>query len=176
MREHSVEIAVSRPEEGSRSHHADAHDIIGQRDHPEPPMLEEVHGNHSLDITTAPPHVAEVAEYRGRVVALVDPRPPETAGDQRIAPRSIDEKARDKERPAPTCVARPDRYASLVTELDLGHAHFLDHARTQTSTVVEQQLVEIRTPDVIAMLDLQVRIIGEEECRHPFVGVGNDLG
>src|ERR1700693_5607810 len=168
MREESVEIAGPRPEEGSRAHHADAHDIIGQRDHPEPPMLEEVHGNHSLDITTAPPHVAEVAEYRGRVVALVDPLQPETAGDQRIAPRSIDEKGRDKERHPTNCVTRPNRYASPATELDLGHAHFLDHGRAQTSTVVEQQLVEVRTPDVIAMLDTQVRIIGEEEGRRPF--------
>src|SRR5260221_10967685 len=109
-----------------------------------------MHGNHSLDITNLPHHVAKVAKYRGCVVALVDPLQPETAGNQRISPRSIHEKARDKERRSPTRVARPNRYASLVTELDVGRAHLLEHGRPQTSAVVEQQLVEIRAPDVIA--------------------------
>jgi len=91
-------------------------------------------------------------------------------------PEASTRKTRDKERRSPTCVARPNRYASLVTEHDVGHAHLLEHGRPQTSAVVEQQLVEIRTPDVIAILDRQVWIIGEEECRRPFVGVGDNLG
>jgi hypothetical protein len=48
--------------------------------------------------------------------------------------------------------------APLGTELDLGHPCAFAHGCTEAAAVVEQQLVEIGAPDVITMIDAQIRI------------------
>jgi len=53
----------------------------------------------------------------------------------------------------------------LGTELDLGHPCAFAHGCAEEAAVVEQQFVEIGAPDVITMIDAQIRIAVKAECR-----------
>src|ERR1700719_3667555 len=79
----AAEILGSGPEEGSSADHTDAHDLIGQWDHPEPSMLEQVHGDHPLVTAILAGHIAKVSEHGSRVVALVYPFRPEASTRKR---------------------------------------------------------------------------------------------
>jgi hypothetical protein len=63
----------------------------------------------------------------------------------------------------------------LGTELDLGHPCAFAHGCAEAAAVVEQQLVEIGAPDVITMIDAQIRIAVKAECRRLGVFIRDNL-
>ena len=97
----AAEIHGSGPEEGSSADHTDAHDLIGQWDHPEPSMLEQVHGDHPLVTAILAGHIAKVSEHGSRVVALVYPFEPEAPEKQSVSARGVDKKAGEPDRRLP---------------------------------------------------------------------------
>jgi hypothetical protein len=171
----AVEIPGSGPEEGSGADHTDAHDVIGQWDHPEPSMLEQVHGDHPRGAAIPAGHIAKVPKHRSRVVALVYAFEPEAPEQQGVPARGVDKKAREPERGRPVWADRGYSGPPLSPELDLGHACAFERFCSEAAAVIEQQLVEIRAPHVITVIDAQIRIVIKAECRRLRMFVRDNL-
>jgi hypothetical protein len=173
--EEAVEILGSRPEKGSSADQTDTHDVIGQWDHPKPTVIEQVHSDHALRATSPAGHIAKVSEHGRRIVALVSAFEPEAPEEQGVSARGVDKKAGEPGRRRPVGADRGYSGPPLRPKLDLGHSRAFEHGCAEPAAVVEQQLVEIRTPDVITVIDAEIRVVIKAECRRLSVFVRDDL-
>lgn len=99
------------------------------------------------------------------VVALVHSFEAETFEERGIAAGGVDDKAREPSRRLRVGTDRHHSGAALSTELDLGHACALNNNRSKPAAIVEQQLVEGGTLNVIAMINAQKWVAIKSERR-----------
>jgi hypothetical protein len=116
-----------------------------------------------------------MSEHGSRAVALVHPFEPEVLEEQCVSARGVDEKAREPERSHSVGTDRGYLGGPPGLELGLGHLAAFEHRSAEAATVVEQELVEFRTLDVITVVNAQIRIVIKAERRRLSVSVRDNL-
>src|SRR5262249_4442017 len=73
-------------------------------------------------------------------------------------------------------VQRRDARTLIAIKREVGYASTLQYLRAEAPAVVEQQFVEIRTSDLIAVADTEIGVVGKPERRYRVVRIGYELG
>ena len=94
---------------------------------------------------------------------------------QRVAPGGIDQETRQPFGFASLLFDRRDARPLAFIQRDIGDTHLLAHLGAEPPAVVEQQLVELRAPDLVAVADAQIRIVGKAERAGRFMRIGDEF-
>src|SRR5262249_41723835 len=128
-----------------------------------PAMLEQMHGDHALGAAIRAGHIAKVPEHSRRVIALVYASETQAPEQQSVSSRGVDNEAREPEGSHLVGAERGYSGAPLRSELDVNDSCVFEHGCSELTAVVEQQLVEIGAPNVITVIDAEIRVLVEAE-------------
>ena len=133
----AARLQVVRPADG-----ADAGRPVGERDEPEPAVVEPEDRDVALGLAGQPRRAFEVAEQRRAVVLRVLALAAQLVGEQRVAAGGVDDEARPPRSPGAAFVLGVDARAVAI-EAHLPHPAALDRLRAARRGVAKQQLVEL---------------------------------
>src|SRR5262249_19463135 len=131
----------------------DARGAIGERYEPQPAVLEPVNGDQAgafgLSVALRP---SEVGVHRRTVVLWIAALRFEPAAEERVAAGSVHHELRMPRLRAPVLVLAGYEGAGVLRqELDISHPAALDHVRALVLRASEQDLVELRAPDLVGI-------------------------
>ena len=114
-----------------------------------------------------PVDVAEVAEHRGAGVVRVLLLELELAGQERVAARRVDEEAAGHVALVALLVHRVRDGVAALREFDAASPHAFDHVGALRGAVAEQQVIELRAPDLVGVRLARVEREAEVELVVP---------
>ncbi|AQS86761.1 hypothetical protein A0U93_00980 [Neoasaia chiangmaiensis] len=152
------------------------HDVITQRDHPEPSILDKMDRDIPFHARFTSLDMAEMGEDRGRGIMLVGPSLVEAMRQETIATGPIENKPRCKAAHPLLSIDSQNVRTLARWKTGFGHAYSLPRGHAMRRGIAEQYLVEFRAPNLIGMRFPGTDRPSERKRHPPFPAIGDKLG
>ncbi len=161
-------------ERGLVADEADAHDVVGERDEPEPAVLGEMHADIAFMLAGAAFDAVEMGVEGGGVVPLVGAFGAQAAGHEGVAAGGVQDEAGGEVLGTVRTFGFDE--GAVVAGLERGDAGVLVDARAAVGGGLEQEVVEVGAGDLPARGEALIEPLGEGELDGAAGVVGDELG